>query len=148
MIKQIKCDVFESGADFILHQVNCCGVMGSGVALQVKEDYPNVYREYKLYCLNHSAKDLLGQVLYVNAECGCICNMFSQAYFGSRERYTDYDAFRKCLEDIAKKAKGHTIAMPYLIGCVRGGGDWNVVYKIIEDVLGDYDVTICEYNGD
>ena len=37
MIEHIKCDIFESGADAILHQVNCQGVMGSGIAKQVKE---------------------------------------------------------------------------------------------------------------
>ena len=42
MIKHIKCDIFESGADLILHQVNCQGAMNSGVAKQVREKYPNV----------------------------------------------------------------------------------------------------------
>lgn len=28
----------------------------------------------------------------------------------------------------------------YKIGCVRGGADWEVVYKIIEEELKDYDV--------
>jgi hypothetical protein len=27
MIEHVKCDIFESGADVILHQVNCQGVM-------------------------------------------------------------------------------------------------------------------------
>lgn len=40
MIKHIKGDIFQSGADVILHQVNCQGVMGSGVAKQVREKYP------------------------------------------------------------------------------------------------------------
>ena len=35
------------------------------------------------------------------------------------------------------------------MGCHRGGGDWNVVHKMIEEVFADYDceVLICEYNG-
>ena len=43
MIKHIKGDIFKSNADAILHQVNCQGVMGSGIAKQVKENFPVVF---------------------------------------------------------------------------------------------------------
>ena len=33
---KIRGDLLESKADYICHQVDCMGVMGSGVALQVK----------------------------------------------------------------------------------------------------------------
>ena len=36
-----------------------------------------------------------------------------------------------------------TIAFPARIGCVRGGANWNVILKMIEEVLGeDYNVEI------
>ena len=41
-MKHIYGDIFLSNADAILHQVNCQGVMGSGVAKQVREKYPIV----------------------------------------------------------------------------------------------------------
>ena len=50
MIKIINCDVFKSGADFVLHQINCQGVMGSGVAKQVREKHPEVYSAYVTLC--------------------------------------------------------------------------------------------------
>ena len=50
MLIHKKCDLFESGADMICHQVNCMGVMGSGVAKQVKERYPKVFEEYVNWC--------------------------------------------------------------------------------------------------
>ena len=40
MIKIFEGDLLESGANFICHQVNCQGVMGSGVAKQIKEQFP------------------------------------------------------------------------------------------------------------
>lgn len=43
MLKHIKGDIFKSNADAILHQVNCQGVMNSGVAKQVREKYPIVF---------------------------------------------------------------------------------------------------------
>ena len=40
----------------------------------------------------------------------------------------------------------YSIAFPYLIGCKRGGGDWNKIYGMIEEILGDCDVTIYEHD--
>lgn len=157
MIKHIKCDIFESDADFILHQVNCQGVMGSGVAKQVKDKFPKVYDAYKEWCNTISLNELLGEFQFVNTQKDYgtsfkgIVNLFAQNNFGyDGNRYTDYDALRNCLEQV----KGciiskRTIAIPYLMSCYRGGGDWNVVYKMIEEIFGDsnIDVLICEYDG-
>ena len=157
MIKHIKCDIFESGARYILHQVNCQGVMGSGIAKQVREKYPIVYEQYKLWCNTMPKDELLGEMQYVNTrekhhtDFTGIVNLFAQYNYGYDGKcYTDYNALRHAL----KCFKSHlitspTIAIPHLMGCHRGGGDWGVVYKMIEEVFADYEgeVLICEYNG-
>lgn len=152
MIKHIKCNIFESGADVILHQVNCQGVMGSGVAKQVKELYPQVFSSYKNVCDNtKEKKTMLGTVQCIRIETGkYIANLFAQENYGYDGKcYTDYAALKRCLKAVAEYPlfDDQVIAIPYLMGCHRGGGDWNKVYKMIEEVLGDYDVLICEYNG-
>jgi hypothetical protein len=40
----------------------------------------------------------------------------------------------------------YTIAFPKYMGCKRGGGDWNKVRQIIEDIFGKskIQVLICE----
>ena len=50
MIKVINGDLFNSTARFIVHQVNCQGKMGSGVALQVKQKFflPQMYIHKKI----------------------------------------------------------------------------------------------------
>lgn len=151
MIKHIKCDIFKSGADVICHQVNCQGVMGSGIAKQVREKYPNNYKNYCIMCKEFKPSELLGRVF-----CGkvsdkfIIANLFAQENFGYDGKcYTDYNALRKCLNVVANNSSHKTIAIPYLMGCYRGGGDWNVVYQMIEEVFADSDceILICEYNG-
>ena len=150
MIKHIKCDIFESGADVICHQVNCQGVMGSGIAKQVRERYPEVYKRYKIVCDCDNYP--LGNVLFVSVDNNKdIANLFAQDKYGyNGSLYTDYDALKKCLIEINNTYinTNKTIAFPYLMSCARGGGDWNVVYKMIEDVFKDYDgdILICEYN--
>jgi O-acetyl-ADP-ribose deacetylase (regulator of RNase III) len=155
MIKHIKCDIFESGADVICHQVNCQGVMGSGVAKQVRERYPDVFTYYKERCdywrnSDFGSSVLLGGIQVVPIETGWIVNLLAQDKFGYDGKcYTDYNALRRCLEKVKDEFHEETIAIPYLMGCHRGGGDWNIVYKMIEEVFADSDceVLICEYNG-
>ena len=166
MIKHIKCDIFESGADVICHQVNCQGVMGSGVALQIKEHYPHVYKEYVKYVnyCNKNGIELLGTVQYVPNEVWAlimvdtmknnniiaydtnyqyIVNLFGQNTYGEGLQ-TDLKAMKKAFIDIREKAKklGSTVAMPYKIGSVRGGADWNDVYNIIKSVFEKSDVNV------
>jgi O-acetyl-ADP-ribose deacetylase (regulator of RNase III) len=160
MIKHIKCDIFESGANIICHQVNCQGVMGSGIAKQVKEKYPNVYKNYKKWCDNKKPEDLLGEIQYVTLNSDDkffgIMNVFGQLNYGYDGKcYTDYEALRNSFTKIHEFCeqfyKFHAflpeIAFPYKFGCARGGGDWDIVYKMIEETLRDCNILICEYDG-
>lgn len=149
MVKHIKGDIFQSNADVILHQVNCQGVMGSGIAKQVREKYPVVYKTYKELCNQDTPKNLLGIAQPVKAnDKTIIVNIFAQENFGYDGKcYTDYDALRKGFETVRDNNKDDSIAIPYLMGCHRGGGDWNKVYSMIEEIFADCDVTLYEYNG-
>ena len=47
----------------------------------------------------------------------------------------DYDALEMCFMGLARKSR-MPIAMPYKIGCGRGGGDWDgIVYPMIQDIF-------------
>lgn len=39
--------IIEQDVDIIGYQVNRLGIMGGGIALQIKKKYPYVYKEYK-----------------------------------------------------------------------------------------------------
>lgn len=151
MLKHVKGDIFTSNSEFILHQVNCQGVMGSGVAKQVKEKFPWVYGSYKRLCDDRraSGERLLGTAhgVYID-EHRMIINVFAQDHYGYDGKcYTNYDALRECLGKINRSCRGKTIAIPYLMGCHRGGGDWDIVSKMINEELVDCHVTLWEYNG-
>lgn len=167
MIKIFKGDLLGSKADFIIHQTNCVGVMGAGIALQIANQFPQVQVEYLKY-LRHCKKnkiDPLGTVQYVPSEIWAVglvdtmknetiteCRSMQFQYivnlFGQRDTgaglQTDYVAIRKAFADIKEKAESinATIALPYKIGCGLGGGDWNEVYKIINEVFGDSQVDV------
>lgn len=158
-------NILDSGADIICHQVNCQGAMNSGVAKAIRNKWPKVYTEYKAKCDYEEAtvNDLYGryespidwsecllgdiQVVLVD-ENKAVINMFAQQYYGyDQKRYTSYDAFWYCLGRIKRIINPEkTIAFPARIGCVRGGANWNVILTMIEEVLGDYNVEIWDYD--
>lgn len=140
--KRKQGDLTEATEDIIIHQVNCKGVMGSGVAKAIRDKFPNVYNEYLVYCKTH--KYILGSTQLVQifnfddvkAPYYCI-NMFSQDSFGYQRQHTDMVALRQCLCDINEKCKGRTVAFPWKVGCVRGGANWEEVLPMICELLPD-----------
>lgn len=171
MIKIIEGNLFNSKANFIVHSVNCQGVMGGGVALQVAEKYPHIeiaYRKYLQHCKKQNIKPL-GTVQFCPIDVWAmtmvdtiknhividydkdyqyIVNLFGQDSFGMGECHTDLKALRKGFITIRDMAEiiGASVAMPYLIGSFRGGASWDDVYAIIEETFKDstVNVEICK----
>lgn len=118
-------DIFNCDADAILHQVNCQGVMGSGVAKQVREKFPTVFRYYKARCdedkrnridFGFKKSSLLGlaQVCYKEdylvgdvKDSQVIVNLFAQDRYGyDGNCYTDYGALKTCLKSVNSQFAG------------------------------------------
>ena len=146
----IEGDLTSADAEFICHQVNCQGKMGSGVAKAIRDKYPIVYKYYRLMYEAHeegkvTPPELLGKAQYVqiynynNLETPYYCvNMFSQDKYGyDGKQYTSLDALKSCLEQINMWAKDKRVAFPWLIGCVRGGANWDEVLPLILNTLTD-----------
>ncbi|MEE1504756.1 MAG: macro domain-containing protein [Acutalibacteraceae bacterium] len=150
-------DTLTSTADVICHQVNCKGVMGAGLAKQIRDKYPNVYDHYKWHCKTFGQNlgvksSLLGNIILdfgkdIDNGKQIIASLFAQDGYGRDKRYTDYEALRKSLKCLSLFLGGHenTIAIPYQMGCGLGGGDWNIVLSIIEEELASYTVEIWKY---
>lgn len=153
MIKIIESDIFEGNTDVIIHQVNCQGVMGSGIAKQVKNKFPIAFSAYKTLCDFSDKTSLLGKIQIINnLKRGnglkfSLVNVFSQDKYGYSGQFTDYEALKKCLLRINEKFAGKTIGIPYLMGCHRGGGDWNIVSKMISENLKDCEIIFYKYSG-
>ena len=155
-------NILDSGADIICHQVNCQGKMNSGVAKAIREKWPEVYIKYMesnevIWDKAHEHgrmiwNHMIGQIQVVfiaDKKTMAVVNMFAQENYGyDGRRYTSYDAFWSCLGEIKRTINpGLRIAFPARIGCVRGGANWNVILKMIEEVLSaDYNVEIWDYD--
>ena len=161
MVHFVKGNLLESNCDYICHQVNCQGKMNSGIAKQIREKWPIVYKNYmeKYNILNGVSSALLGDIqivglwedYYATDFHQSVINMFSQEHYGyDGRRYTSYDAFWNCLNLIKRTVpKGKTIGFPKKIGCDRGGANWPVILEMITEVLGtEYKVFIYYLEGD
>ena len=132
--------------------------MGSGIAKQIRDRYPNVYEEYKQNVNSHVNKyELLGSVLisWIDKE-HLVANFFSQYNYAPRTiRHTNYDRFETCCEYLKEfintvypdRTRDIRIGFPYKIGCGLAGGDWSIVIKIIEEKFAgpEWNVEIWEY---
>ena len=170
MIAYKNGNLLDSNCDIIVHQVNCQGVMGSGIAKQIRDKWPEVFDSYCNFLqYNYTngicrySYDFLGMIqpilvmnpLVTNNENfykGClITNFFSQDnYLPRNVCHTDYKAFRMCCvklkEQIVGLNKNLTIGFPYKIGCGLAGGDWSIVEKIIEEEFEHFNVEIWKYD--
>lgn len=135
-------DILQSTEDIIVHQVNVQGIMGGGIARQLALQYPGLEEDYRIVCQedNFNYEELKGLAYIKEFNNKYIANLFSQ----KPNFDTDYEMLERALNWVKKKAIDEklSIAIPYGVGCGIANGDWNKVYKIIEEVFSDYDVTL------
>lgn len=143
MVAVVEGDLLEDLSPWgvLLHQVNCLGIAGAGVAKRVREAFPGWYDAYKGHCdAADDRKNLLGTTHSFRARPDLVvCSAFCQYDVSKAKRTTDYDAwnavFKRLVPEIeAENAKGMNweIRAPYGIGCGLGGGDW----RIMSDMIG------------
>ena len=162
-------DFSKDTPDIIIHQTNCEGKMGGGVAKVIKEKFPKVYVEYLEFIAHNlfeqrdtialpiKCSNLLGRFFYSDVPVGdksvLFVDLFAQDSCSegtssfSEKRFTSYDAMHEGLIDIrnmlvfsyhVQKLHGTRpvkIWMPEKIGCVKGGGKYEIVKAIVESVF-------------
>lgn len=149
MIKIVAGDLMEASENIIGHQVNCMGVMGSGVAKCVRQSFPEAYNAYVEYVTNflkdNTRNELLGRCHFVLMDGKIVGNLFGQLTYGrDSTQYTKTMALYKALVDLRNFAEEYdlSVALPYRIGSDRGGADWTEVYKLIDKAFDGYNVTL------
>lgn len=146
MLNEIQGNLFHSKDIVWAHQVNARSVMGSGIAKQIREEFPNVFEEY----VNSRMK--LGDCLVVptiyKGKNIYIANLCGQKDFGrEKRRYTDYGGLLKAMSKFFDWLNQNNINSfsTVRIGCGSGNGDWAIVKQMLQSFAQD-NFTITVYN--
>lgn len=137
---EIYADLAMINHGIIAHGVNCQGVMGAGVAKDLAEENPEMYRKYKSVCdgsltpgkiwpFNSEKRGFLGEEGNLH-----IISMATQEFYGSkgRARLEWIEECVKKLELISYVKRSQTPIYIPRIGCGHGGLDWEHVSRIFE----------------
>ena len=147
MIKYIDGDLIRDSDNYeiILHGANCFNTMGSGIALQIKNKFPEAY---VVDCKTKKGDiTKLGTFTLTTEIKSIILNCYTQYKTGAYKtggRDFDYMAAKEALKKVKKEFAGKKIGMPK-IGSMLGGGDWTITQRIVEEILGEEDVTVVNY---
>lgn len=146
-----RADLTESELPHIAHGVNCQGYMGKGIALQIKEKHPEVFKQYKSFITRrfdlgfNDRRALLGQAHPVAVGHQIYWNLFTQYTTGYVHRFASYDAIDESVRAMMKKIENSlspdaekTFVGITKIGCSNGGANWRVVREILEYIQLDY----------
>lgn len=119
-------DLLDTADMFIAHGCNTQGVMGSGVAKAIREEYPDAFQAYQnMHRMNGL---ILGTAHYAICPGKVIFNCMTQDYYGhDGKAYAKCDAIESSLDSVCATIsswvdiKGfRTLSIP-LIGCGLGG---------------------------
>ena len=151
--------------DIICHGCNCKSIMGAGIAPLMARAFgcdkfemeiwgDDIQKlgniDFQTFVLGkNTIWSLVNADNKLNEPELTVINAYTQYSLGSNHKNgvkipLDYEALTLCMRKINHIFAGKHIGLP-LIGCGLGGGDWNIVNKIIKKELKDMDVTIVKF---
>lgn len=158
-MRVIEQNILDVKEGIIVHQVNCVGAIG-GLAKAIFDKWPTAKRDYLSYVNmgSHRICDefsgMLGdmQHIIINSYRSDIAgglslvNLYAQDNISYNKRATNYAAFGSGLIKLYSLSSVYDykpIHFPYKIGCGLGGGDWNIISAMIDDIFPE--AIICEF---
>ncbi|MCG2612844.1 macro domain-containing protein [Terrimonas sp. NA20] len=148
MISYYSGDLLRSDTDAIVNAVNTVGVMGKGLALQFRNEFPLNYKKYQVACKNgglQPGKLLLCRDHNPAGEERVIVNFPTKIHWRLPSQYEYVEEGLKALVKLISEEKIKSIAIPPL-GCGLGGLDWAIVKPMMISYMEmvDADVRIYE----
>lgn len=136
MISTATGNLLTANVDALVNTVNTVGVMGKGLALQVRRAYPAMYEEYssatkrgevQLGKMHVWATDAISHPRYV-------INFPTKGHWRSRSRLADIRTGLNDLVRVVEEYEIRSLAVPPL-GCGNGGLAWPDVEPLIREAF-------------
>jgi len=151
MIEYRQGDLLACNTEAIVNTVNCVGIMGRGIALQFKKQYPDNFKHYETACKRGDVVPGKMFVYETNSLMNprVIINFPTKRHWRGASRIEDIDNGLTDLIKVIKKHNIKSIAIPPL-GCGLGGLEWNEVKPRIESAfvqLNNVEIIVFEPTG-
>lgn len=139
MIEFVTGDFFDYKADIRINTVNCVGVMGAGVALEFKNRYPDMFKEYVNVCKNNDiypGQPHIWEEYDLFSTC-TIINLPTKIHWRNPSEYEYIEKNLIWLRNfLIEKDEELVVTLPAL-GCGHGGLNWSIVKSMICNYLND-----------
>ncbi len=139
MIEPTRGNLLAANAQALVNTVNTEGVMGKGIALQFKNAYPQVFKDYAQACkagqvrLGHMDVHDLGSI---GGGARWVINFPTKGHWRSGSKLADIASGLNDLVATVKRLGIESIAIPPL-GCGNGGLNWSDVRPLIDRAFAD-----------
>ena len=140
----MQSDILRSPHQTLTIPVNIRGVMGKGLALTTKQQFPAVYSHYRDLCQRKMLH--LGQpAIYQHVESGKWFVLFpTKGHWRSKSRLEDIERGLRWLSEHFAAEGIESLAVPAL-GCGLGGLDWGDVGPVIARYLDQLQIPATIY---
>ncbi|MEV6803711.1 macro domain-containing protein [Streptomyces sp. NPDC051132] len=136
VIQESQGNLLEADTEAIVNTVNTVGVMGKGIALQIKQAFPENFKQYKAACDRGEVK--IGEIFVHDAHHlgprRYVLNFPTKRHWRGKSRIEDIGAGLNALVDVVRKYGIESVAVPAL-GCGNGGLAWDDVRPMIYEAF-------------
>ncbi|MCC8409474.1 macro domain-containing protein [Mucilaginibacter sp. UR6-1] len=147
MIRYIEGNILESNAEVLVNTVNTMGIMGKGLALQFKKEFPQNFKIYQTAC--KEGRFDIGDLVVTEEDSllygkKTIVNLPTKTDWRKPSEYSYIETGLKKIAELIAARNIKSVAIPSL-GTGHGGLDWGRVKNIIEDIVGNTDCDVQVY---
>jgi O-acetyl-ADP-ribose deacetylase (regulator of RNase III) len=141
-------NLLEAPVEALVNAVNTVGVMGRGIALMFKNQFPGSFRAYARAC---KAGEVTAGKMFVSEESQgggprWIVHFTTKKHWRDPSKLEWVESGLEALTELIRERGIRSVALPPL-GCGNGGLDWEVVRPLMVkalEKLEDVDVVIYE----
>lgn len=149
MLYELSGDILLSDAKAIVQGVAPNDDFHQGLALQLRERMPAMYKDFRHYCQTRHPKS--GELwIWMSADGRYVVNLFTrEAAYGHGSKpgqasLSNVNHSLHALRNFVQKEKPASLALPRL-ACGISGLNWNEVKPLIEKHLGDLNIPVYLY---
>ena len=143
MITYVAGNLFTSPAQVLVNTVNTQGVMGKGIALQFKQTFPEMFKDYQEFC--ERGKIDIGVLWIYKTPHKWILNFPTKKHWRNPSRADYIETGLRKLSEKFNELGIYSIAFPAL-GCGNGELDWeNTVKPLMERYLNKIPADVFVY---